>query len=201
MSDRRKQQSKLAERLILEAAARVFSRRGYVGSTIEEIAREADYSPASLYSYFKGKEELFSELFAYLTDRLIDAVTRPLPDGIPFRARLAWMLSESAKSASKSKHLLVATFQQRIVIATELSERLAEVQMRNHQRYFAVLEELMNRGIEEGALKPGDPMDYAWSFFGIIQSAYVRWIIQDRELDIEKLSHQALDIFFDGAGS
>ncbi|MBO2458812.1 TetR/AcrR family transcriptional regulator [Actinomadura violacea] len=49
-------------RLLLDAAARTFARKGYAGASVEEIAEAAGYSIGALYSNFGGKEELFIEL-------------------------------------------------------------------------------------------------------------------------------------------
>lgn len=53
--ERRRQQ-------ILVAAKRVFSEKGFHKATMEDIAREAELSPGTLYLYFKNKDELFSSL-------------------------------------------------------------------------------------------------------------------------------------------
>jgi AcrR family transcriptional regulator len=53
--ERRRQQ-------ILVAAKRVFSGRGYHKATMEEIAREAELSPGTIYLYFKNKDELYASL-------------------------------------------------------------------------------------------------------------------------------------------
>jgi len=47
---------------LLEAAARVFVRRGFQGSSVEEITAEAGYTRGAFYSNFDSKEELFVEL-------------------------------------------------------------------------------------------------------------------------------------------
>jgi AcrR family transcriptional regulator len=43
---------------ILEAAVRVFARRGFEGATITDIAKAARLAEGSLYNYFRSKEEL-----------------------------------------------------------------------------------------------------------------------------------------------
>src|SRR5690606_2349450 len=45
-------------REILEAAARVFIRRGFDGATMQDIAAEADVSTGLIYRYFPGKDDL-----------------------------------------------------------------------------------------------------------------------------------------------
>ena len=50
------------EEALLEAAERVLKRKGYEGTTMREIAREAGCSNGSLYLYFDTKERLFDSL-------------------------------------------------------------------------------------------------------------------------------------------
>ena len=65
---------------IIEATREVFLTRGYAGTTIDEIARAADVSRASFYTYFPSKREVLlavgadaasasSEIIATLCDR------------------------------------------------------------------------------------------------------------------------------------
>lgn len=44
---------------ILEAALELFSRKGYDGTTVEEIAVESGIKAPNLYRYFKSKEDIF----------------------------------------------------------------------------------------------------------------------------------------------
>lgn len=56
---------------LLQAAARVFARRGFHGARVEEIAEEAGYSHGAVYSNFGGKEDLFLAVFEqYMTQRV-----------------------------------------------------------------------------------------------------------------------------------
>jgi AcrR family transcriptional regulator len=65
---------------LLEAALRVFARRGYGQAGVDEIAAEAGYSKGALYWHFSGKEELL----AALLEERIDA---------PMRERFALLAS------------------------------------------------------------------------------------------------------------
>ena len=47
---------------LLEAAARVFARRGYHVATLEEVASEAGFTKGAVYSNFESKEALFLAL-------------------------------------------------------------------------------------------------------------------------------------------
>ncbi|SDD26031.1 DNA-binding transcriptional regulator, AcrR family [Paracoccus isoporae] len=48
---------------VLEGARRVFMRDGYEGASVDDIAREAAVSKATLYSYFPDKKLMFDAVF------------------------------------------------------------------------------------------------------------------------------------------
>ena len=48
--------------LILDAALRIFREKGYEGVSIRNIAEAIEYSPATIYLYYKDKSEIFFAL-------------------------------------------------------------------------------------------------------------------------------------------
>lgn len=54
---------------ILEAAARVFARKGYQGSTLDEVASDAGLTKGAIYWHFKNKHDLFFALVDYRFQR------------------------------------------------------------------------------------------------------------------------------------
>ncbi len=51
---------------LIEAAAAVFSRKGFANARVSDIAEEAGVGKGTLYEYFTSKEELFLAVFRYL---------------------------------------------------------------------------------------------------------------------------------------
>lgn len=51
-------------RVILRAAVEVFSRKGYHGCRIQDVAKEAGVAYGLVYHYFKNKDELLESVFA-----------------------------------------------------------------------------------------------------------------------------------------
>ena len=62
-SSLRDEQKALTRKRLIDAAESVFSRSGYHGASVGEIAREAGATTGALYSNFAGKEDLFLALF------------------------------------------------------------------------------------------------------------------------------------------
>jgi AcrR family transcriptional regulator len=58
---------------ILEAATRLFSQKGYAGTTMRDIAKAVGVLPGSLYAHIEGKEGLLLEIVETGIDRFLAA--------------------------------------------------------------------------------------------------------------------------------
>ena len=94
---RAEKQAETRERL-LGAAEEVFRRRGFAGSTVEEITETAGFSRGAFYSNFESREQLFIEL---LHRRVYDEFTRMLGDAPRKRTARAQMRSTAREFARR----------------------------------------------------------------------------------------------------
>jgi len=62
IKERKEREKERRRQQIMVAAKRVFSIKNFNRATMEDIAREAELSPGTIYLYFKNKEELFASL-------------------------------------------------------------------------------------------------------------------------------------------
>ncbi|MBW1778005.1 MAG: helix-turn-helix transcriptional regulator [Deltaproteobacteria bacterium] len=62
IQERKERERERRRQQIMVAARRVFSAKGLEKSTMEDIAKEAELSPGTLYLYFRNKDELFASL-------------------------------------------------------------------------------------------------------------------------------------------
>ena len=87
---RKEKQAETRTRL-LDAAERVFLRRGLQGSSVEEIAAEAGFTRGAFYSNFESKDELFVELLhARVYDRYAELAEQSQEQPGTPREQLRW---------------------------------------------------------------------------------------------------------------
>jgi AcrR family transcriptional regulator len=95
---------------ILESAARAFAKKGFHGTSMDDVAREVGMSPSSLYRYFEGKEVLYRAM----VDNIAEVVLAPFSDPLLPRCPLtndssgccaaSWQpLKHNASSSSLSR--------------------------------------------------------------------------------------------------
>lgn len=140
---------------IVHAAAQLFARQGYHGTSTREIARLADISENTLFRYFEHKEDLF---WAALRSRLSGLeLRRDLLSGIAGDANpevvLPQILTQLVDTAILKPELLrliaVAFIELRWKAATVCHEYLSPI--------FSAVNRYLANNMENGKLRSVDP--------------------------------------------
>ena len=148
---------------ILRAAARIFRTRGFAAAGMREIAVAADLSPANLYHYFRGKEEL---LF-FCQDRSLDRLLASLAGARPPRAPLDRRLRDLAASHVRCLIDDVEGSAAHLEIDA-LPPRLRALIVAKRDRYERGIRALVAGGMRRGELRRGDPTVATRAFLGAL---------------------------------
>jgi TetR/AcrR family transcriptional regulator len=83
---RRERQVDAKRSAILNAALMLFSRNGLHGTSVEQIAEQADISKANLFYYFSSKDEVYVAVLRRLLDEWLEPLRALQPDQEPIAA-------------------------------------------------------------------------------------------------------------------
>ena len=156
---------------IIQAAAEVFVRHGYLGATTDEVAARASVSKQTLYKHFGDKQHLFAEIIldttVQLVDGLSDAVASTLQDAQDVRQALRDVANGWVRGLLQPEVLRL----RRLVIAE--ADRFPEVGRawfdRGFERTLVILGEAMRRLADRGLLHNlSDPTLAAYQFAGLV---------------------------------
>lgn len=77
---------------LFEATVKVVSRTGLASSSVSKIAKEAGVSPATLYIYYKNKEDLLLSTYLNIKCKIGEIALKGIDDDLPIRDsfRQAW---------------------------------------------------------------------------------------------------------------
>jgi AcrR family transcriptional regulator len=159
-------------RQLLDAAVRVFARKGFHASRVGDIAEEAGVAHGLLYHYFKSKDQVleavFHENWSVLLARIesVEETEEPAADQIRHIAAIVlrtWL------------HLpdVVRVVIQEFGRSPELAERIGEL-----TRPIDVLQRVIERGIERGEFRQDvNPAFAATVVYGSIDELLTGWVL------------------------
>lgn len=89
-SELRREQVKLTRRRVLDAAAELFLREGYVGTTLDAVAASAGVSLQTVYNVVGGKAKLLQSVYDEMVPTDLEPVHRKMLSEPDPRRCLAW---------------------------------------------------------------------------------------------------------------
>jgi AcrR family transcriptional regulator len=175
---------------IVRSAETVFGEKGYDGASIAEICRLAETALGSFYVYFPDKKAAFVELVDSLGTRLrselADAVLG-LTDRFEIeRAGLRAFFAFAGQHRRLYRIVGQAEFVDEAVFR-RYHERLAEGYVRG-----------LTHAMTKGQLRKVDPEVLAYALMGMTDFLGMRWVLWERDADIEHVVDTVLDLLRNG---
>lgn len=185
---------------ILESATRAFARKGFHGTSIDDVAREAGLSPSSLYRYFGGKDDLFRAV----VDRIADIILRPFSDPLlptlPFHQRLEWLVRRQLSIVEQQRELFITFASDRASMDWQLAGKEDPVGDA-YGRWVAAFRELLEHGIRDGSLRPLDSWNVAYLVSGAVSATVFRWLRGQLAVPLQDYVPVLFDMLFAGIAS
>lgn len=195
--DRRRQQ-------IMIAAKRVFYRKGFAKVTMEDIAKEAELSPGTLYLYFKSKDELCASLslriLQYLNIKLRHVSTEKELDG---QQKLDALKKAIIDVYEFDPLILINLFRlQSSAILKNLSPELFADIKEFFSSSLSAMSDIFKEGINHGVIidkKPEALADLLWALFsGIVLWGESKKIMDNNEDYLKQALETAFEVFLLG---
>ncbi len=140
---------------ILDKSARLFAHKGFEETSINDIADEVNISKATIYHYFKSKDEIYTEIIVVTLEGLLAAVQAAVRPSDPPTRRLESFMETHARFFEDNFWAFTA-----MLIGfggiRHLSQRARAVDLRD--QYEEVLRGILRDGIREGQFREIDPI-------------------------------------------
>ncbi len=85
ISDRKERDKQEMRKNIIDAAMHMFTHEGYESASIRKIADKIEYSPGTIYLYYKDKDELLYDVQAECFSKLVELFQKEATDADPFK--------------------------------------------------------------------------------------------------------------------
>ncbi|WP_274654420.1 TetR/AcrR family transcriptional regulator [Paenibacillus humicola] len=150
--------SKRAE--IVEAAKRVFIRKGYQAATMKDVVEESGMSRGGVYLYFSSTEDMMLEIVAESEEEDEQWVRTALESGGSVWESLKELFYRVEQEAERISETMIPATIEFFVIARQ-SGKFAGLMQQRYERAVRLLGELVKRGVETGEFRPVVPAEAA----------------------------------------
>lgn len=145
---------------ILQAAIENFQRLGYHGTSMRDIARDADVTVASIYHHFPSKQDILQQIMVQVLGDAISVTRSALvragssPSEQLAAVMRAWVLFHTGR---RSEAMIGATE----IRSLEEGGRSLVVTLRDEQE--KLFREVIERGVEVGEFRTDHPREATWA--------------------------------------
>jgi len=181
---------------IIEAATKVFAKKGFYQSKISEIAKEAKIADGTIYIYFENKDDILISLFEEQMKGVIDNMEVQI-SGIDDPAR------KLERFASTHLDLIEKNQDMAEIIQVELRQSgkfMKEYKNEKFIQYLDIIGDIISEGQERGIFrKDVIPKVAKRAFFGALDEVSRFWVLSSRrQYDIRTVARQISEYFLNG---
>ena len=132
---------------LFKATVKLVNEIGFVSSSVSKIAKEANISPATIYIYFKNKEDLLVSTYVAIKQDLSRAMLKNFDENLPIRdiLRTVWFNTFSYISQYHDYFQFTEQFAN--------SPYASLVDKSKVEKYFEPMVMVLQRGIEQKIIK------------------------------------------------
>ncbi|MDE3190900.1 MAG: TetR/AcrR family transcriptional regulator [Acidobacteriota bacterium] len=183
-------------RVILDAAVRVFARKGFHASRVGDIAEEAGVAHGLLYHYFSSKDEVLETIFSEHWTALLDRIHAVEASGDPPVRQLRGIV-RSMFHGWRSDPDVVRVVIREIARSAEIGQRVGEL-----VKPIGAIRRIFERGQAEGHFRRDLDADTAAVIvYGAIDELLTGWVlgrIPGEEEDVANAEHHIVEVLAAG---
>lgn len=178
---------------ILEAAARLFREKGYMATSMRDLAQAVNLKASSLYNHINGKEEILREICFSNAERF------------------HWELDRLEQREESAEEKVRALIRLHIQVATEditsitafndewrhLTEPYHSEFIAQRKAYEARFRSIIEAGINDGSFKDFNPSIALYTIFSAIRWIY-DWYKPGKSIDKQQLEEEIAGLLLNG---
>jgi TetR/AcrR family fatty acid metabolism transcriptional regulator len=183
-------------RQILDAAVKVFARKGFHAARVGDIADEAGVAYGLVYHYFKSKDELLETIFRDTWTQMLARVREVEGSGVPAREQVRQVTALLLRTWRRDPDL-VRVLVREVTRSPHVQREIEEI-----THAMEALEGIIRRGQESGEFSSEiDPRFGAVVFYGALDEVLTGWVmgqLPDGDGDIARAESNVVRLLVGG---
>lgn len=148
-------------RRLLSHATKLFAKKGFDRTSVQEIVEAAGVTKGAMYHYFDSKDDLLYEIYARVLREQTDQLEKVAVTEAPLRERLTAAASDVVVSTIANLDDNTIFMQSMHQLSEEKRKAVRAERRKYHERFRSLIEE----GQESGEFRADKPADVVVDFF------------------------------------
>jgi len=180
--------------LIVEAAVRVFSQKGYHNTKMEEIAIAAGIGKGTIYEYFASKLQLLQEILERSFNLYDQTMASDIKNMMFIEEKIKLLVEAHFKFCQENKELTRILFWDTDIMDEELRNWGCQKRVDKEKR----LQEFIQAGIDREEIRAIDAKLLTVIIGGVLSSIWIPVVIGGWDIDAITAAEQVTDIIMNG---
>ena len=181
---------------IIEAATKIFAKKGFFQAKVSDIAKEAQVADGTIYLYFENKDDILISLFEEQMNRVLEDMKTQLSKENDAIKKIEKFAYNHLKLMELNKNMAE-------IIQVELRQStkfMKEYKNEKFHQYLNLIGDIIEEGQQKGIFKEDIIPGLAKrAFFGALDEMSRFWVLSRRKkYDIETAAKQLSDYFLTG---
>jgi len=196
--NRRKLRQKNHAAQILEAGEKLFAKKGFYPTTMEEVARAAGLAKGTIYLHFNDKRDLFFSIIEKKLDILLEKIEKEMrKDEFPSQ-RIKLAIGIHLKFLEENRDFFKIMQALPESLKQEMERKLKGRVIEKQSRYVEILDQLIRKGIRNQEIKPLDSRKLAVILVGMMHSLTIYWISRKEKGSLSQDDSLVWQVFWEG---
>ncbi|MBU3917007.1 TetR/AcrR family transcriptional regulator [bacterium] len=179
---------------ILKQAAKIFAKKGYEKTSLEEIATQLKLSKASLYHYIKSKDEVLFLIQVEAIDQVLFSIKQIQETDKTPAGKLEDVIRAYVMIVTQN-HIIGALRQQELILPLKWRSKIIELRDKCDQEF----QKIIFQGLENGHFQARDGKMAYMAAIGAL-NGILRWYSPKGKLSVSEISDAMADFILKGFG-
>ena len=197
---RTKEEAAITRKQVLKKALVVFSKKGYMATTLQDIAHEAEVTRGAIYHHFGGKAELYNTLIREYSDRGSQIMGQAASEGGTLLDILRRVFIQQLQVIEDDHEMraLMELYLFKTGLVSELEEGRQQ-QIESGVGLIEMLAGIMSQGIEQGLLRSDvDSKEMARTYLAFQNGLIQLWLTAPNQFSLKTNAESFADILMAG---
>jgi len=198
MLGRKEREREWRRQELLKAAEELFAKKGFYKTAMADIARISEFPLATIYKFFKSKDEIYLTLVREKIEKMIAIEKNSVVGHKTAKEKIKSITKQHLNFFQENRDFFKIYIKERIVPGISLKDEVGLYIYNKHKEYTQFVAGILKSGIKRKEFRPLDPLKISILIVGAMDALIYQLITEDEIENPSENLELLIDVIFKG---